>query len=163
MTLLSRHRILDNSPGGLRPSTLPLVCWGSPQYLRLMTLRSLGSKFHHLRASCNLPAKVGDVLSCFWSVTLMEQQSSTKEFGLGPCPFHMGKKPCRTVTALGISLSAQRQHGNIKHWSVPLLHQHMCLTFFRKFHHVAYQGYSSLIAMYKTVFFSNHVDVVSMT
>ena len=27
---------------------------------------------------------------------------------LGPCPFHMGKKPCRTVTDLGISLSAPR-------------------------------------------------------
>ena len=26
---------------------------------------------------------------------------------LGPCPFLMGKKPCRTVTDLGISLSAQ--------------------------------------------------------
>ena len=78
MTLLSRHMILNNSPGGLRPSTLPLVYWGSPQYLRLMTPRSLGSKFHHLRASCNL---LTNVLSCFWSVTLMERQSSTKAFG----------------------------------------------------------------------------------
>ena len=78
MTLLSRHRILNNSPGGLRPNTLPLVCWGSPKYLRLMTPRSLGSKFHHLRASCNL---LTNVLSCFWSVTLMERQSSTKAFG----------------------------------------------------------------------------------
>ena len=77
MTLLSRHRILNNSPGGLRPSTIPLVCWGSPQYLRLITPRSLGSKFHHLRASCNMPA---NILSCFWSVTLMERQSSTTAF-----------------------------------------------------------------------------------
>ena len=73
---------------------------------------------------------------------------------LGPCPRHMGKKPCRTVTDLGISLSAQWQHGvNIKHWSVPLLHQHRCLTFFTKFQLVAYQGYFSLIVMYKTFLF----------
>ena len=39
----------------------------------------------------------------------------------------------------------------------------MCLTFFRKFHRVAYQGYSSLIAMYKTVFSAHHVDVVYMS
>ena len=83
---------------------------------------------------------------------------------LGPCPFHMGNKPCRTVTDLGISLSAQWQHGvNIKHWSVPLLHQHRCLTFFTKFQLVAYQGYFSLIVMYKTVFSPHHADVVSMT
>ena len=65
MTLPSRHRILRSSPGGLRPSTIPLDRGGSPQYLRLMTPRSLGSKFHHLRTFCNLPAKVGDLLSCF--------------------------------------------------------------------------------------------------
>ena len=39
----------------------------------------------------------------------------------------------------------------------------MCLTFSSKFQHVAYQGYFSLIVMYKTVFSSHHVDVVSMT
>ena len=32
MTLSSRHRIRNLSPGGLRPSTLPLGHWGSPQY-----------------------------------------------------------------------------------------------------------------------------------
>ena len=33
MTLPSRHRILNSSPAGLRPSTLPpLGHWGSPQY-----------------------------------------------------------------------------------------------------------------------------------
>ena len=32
MTLPSRHRILNSSPGGLRPSTLPLGHGGSPQY-----------------------------------------------------------------------------------------------------------------------------------
>ena len=32
MTLPSRHRIRDSSPGGLRPSTLPLGHRGSPQY-----------------------------------------------------------------------------------------------------------------------------------
>ena len=141
MTLLSRHRILNNSPGGLRPSTIPLVCWGSPQYLRLVTPRSLGSKFHHLRASCNLPA---NILSCFWSVTLMERQSSTTAFvdeRDWVLALSTWEKMCRTVTDLGISLSAQWQHGvNIKHWSFPLLHKHMCLTFFRKFHRVAYQG-----------------------
>ena len=35
--------------------------------------------------------------------------------------------------------------------------------FFSKFQHVAYQSYFSLIVMYKTVFSSHHVDVVSMT
>ena len=77
MTLPSRHRILNLSPGGLRSSTIPLGRGGSPQYLRLMTLRSLGSKFHHLRTFCNLPAKVGALLSCFWSVTLTEREPST--------------------------------------------------------------------------------------
>ena len=28
-----RHRIRNSNPGGLRPSTLPLGHWGSPQYL----------------------------------------------------------------------------------------------------------------------------------
>ena len=32
MTLSSRHRIRNSSPGGLRPSTLPLGQGGSPQY-----------------------------------------------------------------------------------------------------------------------------------
>ena len=32
MTLSSRHRIWNSSPGGLRPSTLPLGHGGSPQY-----------------------------------------------------------------------------------------------------------------------------------
>ena len=32
MTLSSRHRIRNSSPGGLRPSTLPLGYGGSPQY-----------------------------------------------------------------------------------------------------------------------------------
>ena len=32
MTLSSRHRIRNSSPGGLRPSTLPLDHGGSPQY-----------------------------------------------------------------------------------------------------------------------------------
>ena len=32
MTLSSRHRIRNSSPGGLRPSTLPLGHRGSPQY-----------------------------------------------------------------------------------------------------------------------------------
>ena len=32
MTLSSRHRIRNSSPGGLRPSTLPLGHKGSPQY-----------------------------------------------------------------------------------------------------------------------------------
>ena len=83
---------------------------------------------------------------------------------LGPCPLHMGKKPCRTVTDLGISLSPQWQHAvNIKHWSVPLLHPHMCLTFFSKSQLVTYQGNFSLIVMYKTVFSSHHVDLVAMT
>ena len=81
MTLPSRHRILNLSPDGLRPSTIPLGRGGSPQYLRLMPPRSLESKFHHLRTSCNLPAKGGDLLSCFWSVTLTEWQPSTKAFG----------------------------------------------------------------------------------
>ena len=216
MTPPSRQRILNSSPGALRPSTLPLGRGGFPQYPRLMTPRS---KCHHLRTSCNLPAKVGNVLSCFWSVTLTEQKHletarrlwrsrliSVRGKGrqyiiwvdwykkcltyihqvtlcdilfpqyliqcrnisvflmLGPCPFHMRKKTCRTVTDLGISLSAQWQHGvNIKHWSVTVLHQHTCITFFSKFQHVAYQGYLSLIMMYKTVFSSHHVDVVSMT
>ena len=35
MTLSSRHRIRNSSPGGLRPSTLPLGHGGSPQYLLL--------------------------------------------------------------------------------------------------------------------------------
>ena len=33
MALSSRHRIQNPSPGGLRPSTLPLGHGGSPQYL----------------------------------------------------------------------------------------------------------------------------------
>ena len=32
MTLSSRHRIRNSSPGGLRPSTLPLGHGGSPKY-----------------------------------------------------------------------------------------------------------------------------------
>ena len=32
MTLSSRHRIRNSSPGGLRPSTLPVGHGGSPQY-----------------------------------------------------------------------------------------------------------------------------------
>ena len=32
MTLSSRHRIRNSSPGGLRPNTLPLGHRGSPQY-----------------------------------------------------------------------------------------------------------------------------------
>ena len=32
MTLSSRHRIRNSSPGGLRQSTLPLGHGGSPQY-----------------------------------------------------------------------------------------------------------------------------------
>ena len=32
MTLSSRHRVRNSSPGGLRPSTLPLGHVGSPQY-----------------------------------------------------------------------------------------------------------------------------------
>ena len=32
MTLLCGHRIRNSSPGGLRPSTLPLIHRGSPQY-----------------------------------------------------------------------------------------------------------------------------------
>ena len=32
MTLLSRHRIRNSCPGGLRPSTLPLGNGGSSQY-----------------------------------------------------------------------------------------------------------------------------------
>ena len=39
----------------------------------------------------------------------------------------------------------------------------MCLTFFSKFQHVAYQGYFSLIVMYKRVLSSHHVEVLSMT
>ena len=35
MTLSSRHRIRNSSPGGLRPSTLPLGHGGSPQYYLL--------------------------------------------------------------------------------------------------------------------------------
>ena len=236
MTLPSRHRILNSCPGGLRSSTIPLGRGGSPQYLRLMTPKSLGSKFHHLRTSCNLSAKVGDVLSCFWSVTLTERQPSTKaletsatimeiqvyirreggggqgiqcrrffatdvvpvhltiyslsrlirkmsdiypsshfvwhpvppvpwcNFNAGILPFLHGKETVSHCDRPGISLWAQWQHcGNIKHWSVPLLHQHMCLTFFSKFQHVVYQDYFSLIVMYKTVFSSHHVDVVSMT
>ena len=77
---------------------------------------------------------------------------------LGPCPFHMGKKPCRTVTDLGIS--SQRNDSMVLISSTDLSN---CLTFFTKFQLVAYQGYFSLIVMYKTVFFSHHADVVSMT
>ena len=33
MTLSSRHRIRNSSPGGLRPSTLPLGHGGSPQFV----------------------------------------------------------------------------------------------------------------------------------
>ena len=79
-------------------------------------------------------------------------------FLLGPCPFHMGKKPCRTVTDLGIS--SQRNDSMVLISSTDLSH---CLTFFTKFQLVAYQGYFSLIVMYKTVFSSHHADVVSMT
>ena len=32
LTLSSRHGIRNSGPGGLRPSTLPLVHGGSPQY-----------------------------------------------------------------------------------------------------------------------------------
>ena len=32
MTLLSRHRIRNSNPGGLRPSTLPIGHGGSPHY-----------------------------------------------------------------------------------------------------------------------------------
>ena len=32
MTLSSRHRIRNSSPGGMRSSTLPLGHWGFPQY-----------------------------------------------------------------------------------------------------------------------------------
>ena len=32
MTLSSRHRLRNSSPGGLRPSSLPLGHGGSPQY-----------------------------------------------------------------------------------------------------------------------------------
>ena len=32
MTLSSKHRIRNSSPGGLRPSTLPVGHGGSPQY-----------------------------------------------------------------------------------------------------------------------------------
>ena len=70
---------------------------------------------------------------------------------LGPCPFHMGKKPCRTVTDLGIS--SQRNDSMVLIASTDLSH---CLTFFTKFQLVAYQGYFSLIVMY-------NADVVSMT
>ena len=38
MTLSSRHRIQNSSPGGLRPSTLPLGHGGSPQYLQYTIL-----------------------------------------------------------------------------------------------------------------------------
>ena len=79
MTLPSRHRILNSIPGGLRPNTIPLGRGGSPQYLRLMTPRSLWSKFHHLWTFCNLPAKDGDLLSYFWFVTLTEREPSTFE------------------------------------------------------------------------------------
>ena len=67
-------------------------------------------------------------------------------FNAGTLPFPYGKETVSHCHRPGISLSAQWQHGgNIKHWSVPLLHQHMCLTFFSKFQHVAYQGYFSLM------------------
>ena len=39
MTLSSRHRIRSLSPGGLRPSTLPLGHGGSPQYWVLVIRR----------------------------------------------------------------------------------------------------------------------------
>ena len=77
---------------------------------------------------------------------------------LGPRLFHMRKKPCRTVTDLGIS--SQRNDSMVLISSTDLSH---CLTFFTKFQLVAYQGYFSLIVMYKTVFSSHHADVVSMT
>ena len=75
---------------------------------------------------------------------------------LGPRPFHMGKKPCRTVTDLGIS--SQRNDSIVLISSTDLSH---CLTFFTKFQLVA--SHFSLIVMYKSVFSSHHADVVSMT
>ena len=66
MMLPSRHRNLEFDTG-----IRALAIWGRARYhsvaevphniyltLRLMTPRSLGSKFHHLQTSCNLPAKV---------------------------------------------------------------------------------------------------------
>ena len=79
-------------------------------------------------------------------------------FNAWTLPFPHGKETVSHCDRPWHFLSAQWQHGvNIKHWSVQLPH------IFPKFQLVAYQGYFSLIVMYKTVFFSHHADVVSMT
>ena len=41
MTLPSRHRIRNSSPGGLRPSTLPLGHWRSPQNIFFTSKRGV--------------------------------------------------------------------------------------------------------------------------
>ena len=54
MTLPSRHRIRNSSPGGLRPSTLPLVHGGSSQYWIFTSERGRNILFFW-----NLKARVG--------------------------------------------------------------------------------------------------------
>ena len=54
MTLPSRHRIRNSSPGGLRPSTLPLGHGSSPQYYFFMSERGRNMLF-----LWNLKARVG--------------------------------------------------------------------------------------------------------
>ena len=44
MTLPSRHRIRNSSPGGPRPSTLPLVHGGSSEYLIFTSERGAGNE-----------------------------------------------------------------------------------------------------------------------
>ena len=61
MTLPSRYRKFESWRSEAEHDTTR--SWRLPTIsIRLMTPRSSGSKFHHLRTSCNLPAKVGRYL-----------------------------------------------------------------------------------------------------
>ena len=59
MTLSSRHRIRNSSPGGLRPSTLPLGHGGSPQYLL--------NVFGHFYVFGEARSNVGEIFTQFIS------------------------------------------------------------------------------------------------
>ena len=76
MTLSSRHRIRNSSPGGLRPSTQPLGHGGSPQYTSLT--RGWG---RNIFVSYKLPRLGTEPQTLAWKAAVLTTT-------LGPLPFH---------------------------------------------------------------------------
>ena len=68
MTLPSRHRMRNSSPGGLRPSTLPLGHGGFPQYILFTTERGR-SIFVSLKLEGQSGVRARDLRGSFYHCT----------------------------------------------------------------------------------------------